>query len=377
MGIIVGKKEKYSLDEILKEKADINIIFGGRNIGKSYQYKLREVIEKTSKNDGHMFGYIRRWDSDLKPMYVDSYFSDMVDCIKKATKNKWTMIKAKKGTGQFWYCRYKKDDEKGTGEIVWGFPCGYIFALNLQERYKSLNYPNMVGLVYEEWLTDKRYLPDEPNQLLNLLSTIKRDNMNIPMFMIANTISRVNPYIEFFGLVGLLRQKKGTIDLYDFNTHQHNEDGEEIKLKIACQYCGETDDFITKKKVVKQKSGNMISQGEWQSEEVPHLNYPLELYDELYSLVYEYNCFKFLLRFLHDTSNNNYFWYVERKTTEIKANTRIVSNHYYNSLLYTNNFIAINGSEATIFSYLRNGHVVFCDNLTGAEFKQCQLNFTC
>lgn len=372
MGILVNNKIKYDISEINAIGADINLIYGGRNIGKSYQFK-KFVIEKTATKNSGMFAYVRRWDSDIKTIYTDSYFSDMGKVIKKATHGSWDMIKQKRGTGKFFYCRYGTDDEKE--DIIWGHECGYIFALNLQERYKSLNYPGLIAVAYEEWLTDKRYLPDEPNQLLNLLSTLKRDIEHLPLYMIANTISRVNPYTEFFGLTNLMRQKQGTIDLYDFNTYTYDEQDNPIYIKIACQYCAETDDKKGNGLLKKIKSGNMIGRGEWKSEDVPHLDLQLSHYTIIHSVVFEYNNFRFLLRFLLDPATNNHMWYVERKTSTIKDGTRIVSNKFYNTHLYTKNFSGLTQKEKEAFSYLNNGHVVFCDNLTGAEFKQCVENF--
>ena len=68
-------KKYYSLAKIKQVEAEYKMLLGGRNIGKSYATK-EDVIIECIKNDGQ-FTYLRRWDRDIKGVYVVNYFNDL------------------------------------------------------------------------------------------------------------------------------------------------------------------------------------------------------------------------------------------------------------------------------------------------------------
>lgn len=364
MSIIVNGKEKYRLDDILKEKADINLIYGGRDIGKSYAVKEYLLKESCENPEEKQFAYIRRWSEDIKRKYSSNYFTDIEHLVKKFTYGKYEHISFKEDS--FFVSNITKDNK-----TEYGFKIGRAFSIAMQERYKSLNFKQIKNAIFEEWLTDKIYIMDEPNQFENLLSTIERDREDFRVFMCANTISRVCPYFEYYALSNIKRQKQGTIDIYYKDTGKFDENGDSIIHKIAVEYCKETDTKDIKKKSNK-KSGNMIARGEWYSSEHPKLTHNLSLYDCIYTVVFVYNSFKFLLRLLK--YENEIVWYVERKTTDIKENERIISNIYNPSPYWTNSFKPLTNEESIAFNLLKLGRIVYCDNLTGQEFNQCFKN---
>ena len=60
------KNKFYTLDNILKENADYNIIYGERSNGKTtavLSYALRDSINSGYKNQ---LAIIRRWEEDFK-----------------------------------------------------------------------------------------------------------------------------------------------------------------------------------------------------------------------------------------------------------------------------------------------------------------------
>lgn len=60
------KTNYYSLEKILEQKADYNIIFGERSNGKItavLEYALKEHIKSNYK---YQLGLIRRWEEDFK-----------------------------------------------------------------------------------------------------------------------------------------------------------------------------------------------------------------------------------------------------------------------------------------------------------------------
>lgn len=183
-----------------------NFIIGNRGGGKSFGakwYAIDNFLDDKKKkmelvdnfiNHREQFGYIRRYKDDLKkPM--EQFFEDI--------KYKYPDYEFKTDSTCF-YIRLKPADEKEkwTEKDI----AGYGFVLSTANNKKSISYPYITTLIFDEFLLDKgnqRYLPDEPLALLNLYETIARPGTGHPrviLFMLANSISVTNPYFLFFGL---------------------------------------------------------------------------------------------------------------------------------------------------------------------------------
>ena len=178
----------------------INIIVGNRGGGKSFGAK-EWAIDNFLKNK-EQFGYIRRYKEDLrKPM--EQFFKDI--------QYKYPDYEFKVDDGKF-FIRLKPldDKEKWTEEDV----AGYGFVLSTADNRKSIAYPNITTLIFDEFLLqqgNQRYLKDEPLTLLSLYETIARPGTNHPrvvLFMLANAISITNPYFLFWRLKMPTKQDK-------------------------------------------------------------------------------------------------------------------------------------------------------------------------
>lgn len=83
------KQIHYNIDNIDKEDALFNIIFGEKSNGKSYQVKHKKAIEHYLKT-GKRFILIRRWREDISNLWIEQYFAD-VD-VEKITNGKYNCI---------------------------------------------------------------------------------------------------------------------------------------------------------------------------------------------------------------------------------------------------------------------------------------------
>ena len=118
------------------------IILGNRGGGKSYGAKWY-VIDRFIKH-GEQFGYIRRYKDDLKePM--EQFFKD---------------IEAKypdyefKANHKYLYIRLKSEaDDKWTDKDI----AGYGFSLSTASNKKSISYPKITTLIFDEFLIDKGF----------------------------------------------------------------------------------------------------------------------------------------------------------------------------------------------------------------------------
>ena len=94
----------YNIDRIDKEDADINLIWGERSNGKSYQVKHKkallpfiesynkakeDVIKDAFKNYDRFF-LLRRLETEIKNSFVEKYFAD-ID-IARLTNNEYNCI---------------------------------------------------------------------------------------------------------------------------------------------------------------------------------------------------------------------------------------------------------------------------------------------
>ena len=182
----------WSARRTLTHNMLFNIIVGNRGGGKSYgakQWGIDNFIKR-----GEQFGYIRRYKDDLKkPM--EQFFKDI----------EWEYPDYQfKVDGDKFLIRLKpaNDKEKWTEDNI----AGYGFTLSTANNKKSISYPNITTLIFDEFLLEQgnqRYLPNEPEKLLNLYETVARPGTNHPrviVFMLANAISVTNPYFLYWGL---------------------------------------------------------------------------------------------------------------------------------------------------------------------------------
>ena len=193
----VDKNIFWDIDRTLTHNALFYLILGNRGGGKSYGAKKRAIKNFINKHE--QFGYIRRTKDDLRESSKE-FFKDVArefpDYEFKVDGNKF-------------YCRLMIDEENEKAkkweesDII-----GYGFNLTTGSNKKSIPYPNITMLIYDEFLLDdqssqQRYMKNEPRALLNLYETVARpgsDHPRVLLFMLANSTSVNNPYFLFWDL---------------------------------------------------------------------------------------------------------------------------------------------------------------------------------
>ena len=165
----------YNYDKICSYNAIWNFILTNRGFGKSYGLK-RKCIKNLLKKE-EQFIYLRRWKTELKDN--DKWFDDI---RKEFPNNK---------------LEYKQGKFYIDGKIA-GFPV----ALSVSQRYKSVAYPNVTTIMFDEFIVDKsvsmRYIPNEVDVALDFYETVARTRNNVRMYFLANNITKVNPYFTYF-----------------------------------------------------------------------------------------------------------------------------------------------------------------------------------
>lgn len=354
------KKKYFNVSDLKKIEKDCRYLFliGERANGKSYSVKshtLKQAFNSIINNKCHnQLAYIRRFDLDCKDSICEPYFADMP--IQEITDGMYTTISV------FRKRIYFANVNIETGKVERGTCIGQCFALSSAEHYKSLMFPNIYNIIYEEVISENnQYLYQEPQKLQQLISTILRDRQG-KIYLIGNTLSRICPYYSEFGLKGV-----ESLELGETNTYK-------------------IDDVVVKVHRCKSRNNNTgmffgnakknIEKGEYITYSKPHLNGKLSDYSIKYTVVLKINDLYYLMRFLKHKNDKYYVWYIEPKTTPIHSNTRVIANEYNDSPYWTRGFLAITDMEQRIFNILlKQEKVVFSDNLTGTEFENFLTKF--
>lgn len=187
----------WDINRTLTHNALFYVIVGNRSAGKSYGC-IKKAVENFIKKK-EQFVYTRRYEKDLKDS-LPSIFKDVI-------KNREFPDYEFKVDGLKLYCRLKVDED---AKVAWTDDdiCGYGVILSTADNKKSISYPNVTMIIYDEFMLDsessmQRYLKNEPRTLMNLYETVARPGTEHPrctLFMLSNSISINNPYFLIWDL---------------------------------------------------------------------------------------------------------------------------------------------------------------------------------
>ena len=104
-------------------------------------------------------------------------------------------------------------------------------ALSTEQHMSSASFLDVDIIIFEEFMERGTYISHEPDRLMIFYSTIDRKRGTTKLFMVGNSISRVCPYINDWGLDKIFRKlQQGQIETKII----HNEEND---VKIAIEYC--------------------------------------------------------------------------------------------------------------------------------------------
>lgn len=368
---------------------DIAFVYSGRNRGKSFNISALALWDAWKTQGQVQFGYARRLEKEMKLTNIESYFEDKKEFIKDISNNRADGVLVR--SDGIYFSKESKTENKVVKEPL--FLIGKFFAITNAEQYKSLQYPRITRLIFEEVFTNGRYVSNEVDNVLSIISTIQRGRDNFTAFLISNTISRINPYVQGLGLKNMTKQKQGTIDFYKLYKATYDEKGNEQYYYIACEYLKDNDNAINKKFLDKNRNRlTSVSSNDWQ-ELKQYVNVSNKYMSQFFTdkkVVFEWDSDRFLCTIcsvpynIEETitgfKNNDdtvkedsqcfNILYVERKTSIILNNTRCYTNNHRVNPLITKGFKKIYSIDDVVSQLIMNGWYVFADNLTGNEFIQ-------
>lgn len=344
----------YNLKKILKKQATYNVIIGERSNGKTYS-----VLEHGLKNyfaGKGQIAVVRRWQEDIRGKRGSRIFSALIEdgLITKYSKGEFTGV-------HYWAGRFHPCNYDDNGKAIYNplDVLGYAFALSDAEHNKSVSFPDITTISFDEFLTNQVYLQDEFTLFMSTLSTIIRQRENVQIFMMGNTVSKYCPYFAEMGLKNILKMDQGDIDLYKYGNS---------KLTLAVEYC-------TSLKMFKKNNHyfafdnpkmNMITSGAWELDRYPHLpeKYTTKNIQLTYFIIFSdtvYQCEVI-------EKGQNLFTFIHKKTSDLKGldDDLIYTLERNPKLNYNTNIMKpINKLQNSIYWFFKNDRVFYQNNEIG------------
>ena len=173
----------YDPAPLLSQRCILNFVIGNRGGGKSFSGK-RLCINRFLRS-GAQFVWVRRYQTEIDTL--TDFFADIKE----------------------FYPDHELKIEGNTAYIN-GEPAGWLIALTTSQKLKSVAFPNVKTIIFDEFIIDKgklAYLKNEVQVFLELYETIARMRDNVTALFFGNAISIVNPYFVYFGITPDLNKR--------------------------------------------------------------------------------------------------------------------------------------------------------------------------
>lgn len=171
----LNNKKYLDISKIKSYNAFMSIIMGGRGAGKTTQFIIQALMD--NKKYGHEFVYVRRYKTETALQY--NMLDDYLDNVK---------FIGDKNNGGVWKIKNHK--------------IGYLIPLSAQSKYKSIKYPKVKTIIYDEGILlpggNVRYLKNEIIDIYELISTVFRNRKNVHIYILGNNLDFFNPYMAHF-----------------------------------------------------------------------------------------------------------------------------------------------------------------------------------
>lgn len=185
-------KNFYDFRKLLSRNGTYNFVVGARGLGKTWGAK-RQVISNAIKR-GEQFIYLRRYHTELATR--STFFADIADKFPDYEFRVSGEYAQMTRSGQ-------EDDKKKKWVTI-----GFFIALSKAQSKKSVAYPNVTTILFDEFIIEKgaiHYLPQEAKAFNDFYSTVDRWRDKTRVFFLANSLSIMNPYFLEYDI----RPKKG------------------------------------------------------------------------------------------------------------------------------------------------------------------------
>lgn len=356
------KFEYYNIRDLMNEfpQCYYYMVIGERSNGKTYS-SMDYCLEKYFTT-GEQFAYLRRWGEDVKPGKLSELWAGHVQNKRVTELSNGVFDTISYYNRKF----YAATTDPETLEVKkCPIPMGFVFDIAGMEHYKSVSFPGITTIVFDEFLSRNGYLPSEFILFTNTLSTIIRDRDNVKIIMLGNTVNKYCPYFTEMGLRHVDKMKPGDKDVYQYG---------QTDLSVAVEMTRSAQERGGKKSDVYFAFDNprlqMITGGAWEIGIYPHLVERYRPKDVFYNAFLKFE--KDLLHLEFVSTDKGPFIFVHPKTTDIKDPD--------NDLVFTDTpdqrynwkmALTKQTDDASKFvrKMLQENRIFYSDNETGETFR--------
>ena len=189
-----------SLMDISGNKPEIYICTSNRTAGKT-TYFNRLVVNRFI-NKSEKFCLLYRFNYELNDI-ENKFFKD----IQNLFFNNYEMKTKKQAKGIYTELFLRKEGE----EIF--VSCGYAISLNSADQIKKFShiFSDVYNIIFDEFQSEtNHYCPNEIKKFISIHTSIARGNGKqvryVPVYMISNPVSIINPYYVQLGISTRLRE---------------------------------------------------------------------------------------------------------------------------------------------------------------------------
>lgn len=348
----VMAKKYWTSEEIDKTEAQYRILVSERSTGKSYDVKKKRLIN--AYNNGNRFWYLRCTPGEINATGTMEYFNDAP--ISEITNGEFSTVFAY--GGQLFFANLDKKGKYLKGPLI-----GWYGNLYAYESYKSHAYTDCTDIIYEEFINNKPHSDQEPYWLQQFVSTVFRDKSGI-VWMIGNTVNKINVYSQEWQLENFCNMKEGQIDVY--TKHSKGEDGEDVETKIAVEFCTS---LGSSSKMFFGNAAKSIKGGEWDVYEQNKITHKeLEDFTMAYELLLEGYGFGYIMQ-LYVKDDGDCILYVYPRGNHNRRFTRIISEKFSTNPLITPTFKTDIRPEQIMKELFYNNKICFPTDRIGTDFN--------
>lgn len=191
MKSILNKRTGYiDYNVVFEPGVKIYMLLGQRSDGKTYG-AIQDSIQAYAKT-GIPSAYIRRFaESTTKSMLQDLTHPHGAT-IKKQTGGKYTA--STYHAKRFYFDNLGENPERDKNPFL------YVYALNTWENAKGADSGNFHNVIFDEYVSNNKYLPNEYTIFENVLSSILRTRADSRLIMLGNPINQICPYFDEFNI---------------------------------------------------------------------------------------------------------------------------------------------------------------------------------
>lgn len=188
---ILGKTGYVDYNNIIEPGTDIYMLLGQRSDGKTYG-ALQECI-KAACADGIPSAYIRRFSESLTKANIQDLCRPQHANIKKYSGGKWDSAVYR--SKRFYFAKHEDDEI-----IVSNEPFLYCFPINTWENSKGPDSGQFAFIIFDEYISVNKYIPNEFTAFQNVLSSVMRNRGGTQLIMLGNPINQICPYFDEFDI---------------------------------------------------------------------------------------------------------------------------------------------------------------------------------